>query len=865
MNLIKVCLFTAIIATPLGAQNHLADVARSMPVGTFALLNAEGDGSGWTQSMLFSGGSGVGSIMGFAGKAAYDPARDRVLFSGGEHGGLTKTIYYDVASNHWTDMGVIPMGFQYGHAYDTNAIDLTAQNLYASSTLMPNVRRMNVDSLAPFTVGPNPNFYMTEPSMEYFPDRDELLWLQGGWLGGLAKLDRSTDTWTTVSTQLSALQLRGAIARYIPSQHAVILIGGVNTDPMESGQPAVPSHAVYKYSADGSISRMKDFPSSIWMYPNHAIAVVDPVSSDLIIINSVVSGNLNVFTGDLEMWRYALAMDTWMPMDAKVIPEPTEWWQVYGSPFAVVTVPISTYGVTLFMSAAFGNQQSRIYVYKHSASIPPIEPPPDKTLLTVTGGAVHLKWTAVSNATEYRIERCSGATCTDFMEIGRSTDATYTDTMVPANATMRYRVRPIIVAPYTNTISVTFTTDADNVQPPSTSFDVKCAQSGVIACYGFNSSSNIRNMASISAAYPLKYGGWSGAGPCASAGLGTEYTYTQGRNSGTPTGAAEYNAMAVVQHGTCFYPSIDTSAAHSGSGALKIDIPSQSDARAGGYFDTPFQGLDQPFARVGPDNGGEIYVQYWFRPTNMVQDFGAAGTNTFVKRMIVAQGPPGLDYLGSDVSLSYIPISAYGFGTNRNGLIQSYGYDAAGNLQPTERNIDGTIYLQTGTKCVYSGAGPYSYPPCVASQDGQWQQDTLRMKLQAVASDFSVSGDTLRRNRTFESDMVGRWVYIVGDGFYAITTYVDADSVHLASRPSAGNGRTVYMSNYPNSIIQEWIGTTLVINVSDQRMAWDLNNAGWGQFRLQPHMTNKDASITHMPASILYDDLIVSTQPISLN
>src|SRR5262245_41354558 len=220
-----------------GAQNEgssgsaLSTVATSMQPRTFAQLNYEGEESGYGKNMLSTGGAS--SIMGFASKAAYDPVTDRVYFSGGEHNGKTKTIHYDIASNTWADDGLVPSTFQWGHAYDSDAINTSARELYTNSTLVPNLRRLNLNTNTWSTMPQPPGFYTTEPSVEYFPDRDELLWLQGGRLGGLAKYKRSTsDSWTTVSTGLSALELRGAIARYIPSQHAVLLMGGVNTDPL---------------------------------------------------------------------------------------------------------------------------------------------------------------------------------------------------------------------------------------------------------------------------------------------------------------------------------------------------------------------------------------------------------------------------------------------------------------------------------------------------------------------------------------------------------------------------------------------------------------------------------------------------------
>src|SRR5215813_12130505 len=67
-----------------GAGSVLANLAASMQPGSFALLNQDGDGSGYNANLIDgkdpATGMGVGSIYGYAQKAAYDPVADRVYF-----------------------------------------------------------------------------------------------------------------------------------------------------------------------------------------------------------------------------------------------------------------------------------------------------------------------------------------------------------------------------------------------------------------------------------------------------------------------------------------------------------------------------------------------------------------------------------------------------------------------------------------------------------------------------------------------------------------------------------------------------------------------------------------------------------------
>ncbi len=74
-------------------------------------------------------------------------------------------------------------------------------------------------------------------------------------------------------------------------------------------------------------------------------------------------------------------------------------------------------------------------------------PPTAPTGLTATAagsGRVTLDWSPATDdigITGYRVERCAGAGCTNFAEVGSPTDSDYADTAVAGSTTYRYRVR----------------------------------------------------------------------------------------------------------------------------------------------------------------------------------------------------------------------------------------------------------------------------------------------------------------------------------------------------------------------------------------------------------------------------------------
>jgi hypothetical protein len=262
-------------------KSALGELAASMEPGTFALLNQDGDASGYSWDGFLKGGgpdsAAVGSIFGYAQKAAYDPVEDKVYFKGAPHYQGRRNFWathitYDVGRNRWT--AVAPILAPVGHAYDSNAIDVGAREFYASATLANNkLRRFHLQT-GQWTDMAQPESTRApvgEPSVEYFSERDELLMLQGS---TLSCWKRTTDMWKRVA-ELDGLYFRSAILRYNPVHQCVLIMGGADTN----SKPAKRSRAVYKLAADGTVTRLKDGPASICVYVNQSLSAVDPAAA----------------------------------------------------------------------------------------------------------------------------------------------------------------------------------------------------------------------------------------------------------------------------------------------------------------------------------------------------------------------------------------------------------------------------------------------------------------------------------------------------------------------------------------------------------------------------------------------------------
>ena len=123
-----------------------------------------------------------------------------------------------------------------------------------------------------------------------------------------------------------------------------------------------------------------------------------------------------------------------------------------------------------------------------SATTPPADPlpPSDPSGLSATPsvGQIALSWTASTDnvgVTGYQVERCQGATCTNFAQIATPTTTSFTDTGLAASTTYRYRVRATDasgnLSGYSNVASAT-TPAVPDTQPPTAPSNLRAASAG---------------------------------------------------------------------------------------------------------------------------------------------------------------------------------------------------------------------------------------------------------------------------------------------------------------------------------------------------------------------------------------------------
>ena len=127
-----------------------------------------------------------------------------------------------------------------------------------------------------------------------------------------------------------------------------------------------------------------------------------------------------------------------------------------------------------------GTWVAQMATFSASPSAVDTTPPTAPSNLTATAASasqINLAWTASTDnvgVTGYLVERCSGAGCTNFAQIGTPTSTSFSDTGLTANTSYSYRVRATDAAGnlsgYSNTASATTTSGQDTTPPTAPSY-----------------------------------------------------------------------------------------------------------------------------------------------------------------------------------------------------------------------------------------------------------------------------------------------------------------------------------------------------------------------------------------------------------
>ncbi len=309
-----------------GATTRLGEVAAALAPGEFARLQT----SNFGLPVLRVGNRN--SILEYAGKGVWDPARGELDFLGQGHDGGRKHIRYRAETNAWT---VLPEPPYVGHAYEHVAIDTTRGEVYLRAIGSLQFDRYAKASARWSKLPALPDVvHQVAGAIEFFPE-----------LGGLVFVDSVAGVWLFDVEEAAWERLAPAppmghihnFASYNPV-HQVVLFGGGNG-----------SSRVYRLDRDARITRVADTPDG---------QTLGPSSRQGRIAADPVSGEYLAFFGDGGFHAYDVARNRWRALGRHPVAEAAREW------FAAT--PISTYGVVLLMAWNF--EQSSVHLYRHAAA-----------------------------------------------------------------------------------------------------------------------------------------------------------------------------------------------------------------------------------------------------------------------------------------------------------------------------------------------------------------------------------------------------------------------------------------------------------------------------------------------------------------
>jgi hypothetical protein len=308
--------------------SYIGDIAAGMQARTFVKLPANAS----LQALDLPR-----AIFSWNNSAVWDPVRKEIrqIGAGGSCciDGRFHMTTYDDATNTWSWR---PTGFSgSGHAYDGNAINPETGYHYFGRFHDNNVRTWNgyIFGMLP----PLPISAATTPACAWFPE------INSG-NGGLVYIGTSGQwcwwdgsKWTTRPT-LSGLGTYNTFAEYHP-HHKVVWTGAGNGGDRVS----------YMIDANLNATRLNNAPVSL---NNHqSVQAYDPASDKYIIFCQT----------DNSLWEFDIMSDTWNKITNASGPRPNATSTPY-----MFNVPISDYGVIMYVWHYYENRE--VYLYKHTQS-----------------------------------------------------------------------------------------------------------------------------------------------------------------------------------------------------------------------------------------------------------------------------------------------------------------------------------------------------------------------------------------------------------------------------------------------------------------------------------------------------------------
>lgn len=444
INLLSVLFF--LFHSCFAAGSILSDAVSGMTAGTWTEIQTIHD-----EDVIESDHATMPGIYdlfdNYASQMAYDPVSDAVYYIGCAHhdnqicpynsgetvAHVCKFIKYDVATNTWSDeTSDAWSGFpscssphsSIAHGYDHSTVDFTRGHYYFRGTSDKITKRYNIstNTWSDLPVSPVTR-YPVASGFGYFSALDKLV-IVNGQHDELGLFDPKNGTWDSI-IETPSLGNYHDQACDLPAHNLFIFGGGNELDDLYSidknkniqlvGNPGGVSLNVQNLNGGGTIY------------------LPDPISGDLVLLKDNGAEPDKTYS-----WN---PTDGWS--DVGITPPMGD-----GGIDGHAAVSLSKYGVIMLVRRS--GHDVEVWLYKHASGDPP---PPDTTppgapsdllACATSSSQVRLSWTAAIDnvgVTNYGVERCRGADCLDFAQVGTSGSPSYSDNGLSASTTYRYKVR----------------------------------------------------------------------------------------------------------------------------------------------------------------------------------------------------------------------------------------------------------------------------------------------------------------------------------------------------------------------------------------------------------------------------------------
>jgi len=326
-------LFIPLVLVQLTHSTALGDLAKTMKPGTWEELST----NNLPKTVIDNGVSG--SSLGFAENGKWDPNSRQFLFMGMDHGAdMAKFIIYRESDNTWRRQPR-PAYVKGNHGFDHQAIDpiqgVFYLRVYNSITIYRYVISTDSWSTLPAIPDNIKGYIQVAGGLAFFPELGGLVFVNGGG-GDVFFYEEKTKAWSKPGSGLAMAQYHN-FAEYNPI-HKVIVFGGGNG-----------SSDLHKLDSNKQAKTMSNAPiniGTVW----GSVFTVDPVSGDYLVMG-----------GDESFRVYDVVNDAWKTQAG---PAPVFAASRGDGCYNIIASPISTYGVTMFVTFDF--EDSKVFLYKHT-------------------------------------------------------------------------------------------------------------------------------------------------------------------------------------------------------------------------------------------------------------------------------------------------------------------------------------------------------------------------------------------------------------------------------------------------------------------------------------------------------------------